>query len=137
MPPRMTTARHDHGTHGHRVTRSIRMNRPLPMLIPLGVLAIGALFAGLVFSHDFIGEGAGEFWKGALYLGPDNQLLEAREDIPELRQAAPHAVDGLRIFGRGVVLRSGAVDSRAARRRLSGLSMSFFSTNGISTNSTT
>ena len=62
--------------------RSIRMNRPLTMLIPLGVLALGALFAGLVFSHDFIGEGGAEFWKGALYLGADNHILEAREDVP-------------------------------------------------------
>ena len=59
------------------------------MLIPLGVLAVGALFAGLVFSHDFIGEGGAEFWKAALYLSPGNHILEAREDIPMLAKQLP------------------------------------------------
>jgi NADH-quinone oxidoreductase subunit L len=59
------------------------------MLIPLGVLALGALFAGLVFSQDFIGEGGAEFWKSALYLSPGNHILEAREDIPTLAKQLP------------------------------------------------
>ena len=59
------------------------------MLIPLGVLAVGALFAGVVFSHDFIGEGGPEFWKSALYLSPGNHILEAREEIPELAKLLP------------------------------------------------
>jgi len=72
-------AAHDHETHGHE--------SPLTMLIPLGVLAAGALFAGLVFSHVFIGEGASEFWKAALYL--DDHMLEAREDVPMLAKQLP------------------------------------------------
>ena len=40
--------------------RSIRMNRRSVMMIPLYVLAFGALVAGLVFKHYFIGEGAAE-----------------------------------------------------------------------------
>jgi NADH-quinone oxidoreductase subunit L len=59
------------------------------MLIPLAVLAVGALFAGVVFSHDFIGKGWDGFWKGALYLGPDNHILEAREDIPAFARQLP------------------------------------------------
>ncbi len=39
---------------------------PLVMMVPLYVLAAGALFAGLIFSGPFIGEGAAEFWKGAV-----------------------------------------------------------------------
>jgi NADH-quinone oxidoreductase subunit L len=39
---------------------------PLVMLVPLGVLALGAVFAGMAFTHFFIGEGAAEFWKASL-----------------------------------------------------------------------
>ncbi|MGI8569360.1 MAG: NADH-quinone oxidoreductase subunit L [Methylocella sp.] len=82
-------AGHDHAAHGHEGHALDPHESPLTMLIPLGVLALGALFAGIVFSHDFIGEGGAEFWKGALYLGPDNHLLEAREDIPAFARQLP------------------------------------------------
>jgi NADH-quinone oxidoreductase subunit L len=62
---------------------------PLTMLIPLGVLAVGSLFAGVVFSHDFIGSGFEGFWKGALFLGTDNHILEARENIPLFARLLP------------------------------------------------
>ena len=39
---------------------------PLTMLMPLGVLAVGALFAGAVFDHCFVGTGAADFWRGAV-----------------------------------------------------------------------
>jgi NADH-quinone oxidoreductase subunit L len=79
----------DHEVHGHEGHALDPHEAPLPMLIPLGVLAVGALFAGLVFSHDFIGEGSAEFWKAALYLSPGNHILEAREDIPMLAKQLP------------------------------------------------
>jgi NADH-quinone oxidoreductase subunit L len=50
---------------------------------------VGALFAGVVFSHDFIGKDWDGFWKGALYLAPDNHILEAREGIPALARQLP------------------------------------------------
>jgi len=37
------------------------------MLVPLLVLALGAVAAGAVFAPSFIGEGRGEFWKGAIF----------------------------------------------------------------------
>ena len=80
---------HDHEDHGHEGHALDPHESPFSMLIPLGVLAVGALFAGLIFSHDFIGEGGPEFWKGALYLGPDNHILEAREDIPGFAKQLP------------------------------------------------
>jgi NADH-quinone oxidoreductase subunit L len=48
---------------------------PQVMLVPLYVLAAGALFAGMIFSGPFIGEAAGEFWKGSLVFNTD--LIEA------------------------------------------------------------
>jgi NADH-quinone oxidoreductase subunit L len=80
---------HDHEDHGHEGHALDPHESPFSMLIPLGVLAVGALFAGLIFSHDFIGEGGPEFWKGALYLEPDNHILEAREDIPGFAKQLP------------------------------------------------
>ena len=80
---------HVHEAHGHGGHALDPHESPLPMLIPLGVLALGALFAGLVFSHDFIGEGGTEFWKGALYLAADNHMLEAREEVPALAKLLP------------------------------------------------
>jgi NADH-quinone oxidoreductase subunit L len=40
------------------------------MLIPLLVLAIGALFAGAAFKSDFVGKGALTFWEESLPAGP-------------------------------------------------------------------
>ena len=48
---------------------------PMVMLVPLFMLAAGALFAGVVFHEYFIGEHYAEFWKGALFTLPDNQIL--------------------------------------------------------------
>jgi NADH-quinone oxidoreductase subunit L len=41
---------------------------PVVMMVPLYVLAAGALFAGIVFSGMFIGSGAEAFWKHAVVL---------------------------------------------------------------------
>ncbi|ODN72480.1 NADH-quinone oxidoreductase subunit L [Methylobrevis pamukkalensis] len=51
---------------------------PQVMLIPLYVLAVGALFAGVAFSGAFMGEGVEEFWKQSLYLPHgEHSILEA------------------------------------------------------------
>ena len=69
---------HAHDAHGdHEPHES-----PLVMLIPLGLLSIGALFAGLAFKNAFFGEGYAEFWKGALFTGEHNHILHAMEEIP-------------------------------------------------------
>jgi NADH-quinone oxidoreductase subunit L len=55
---------------------------PNVMLVPLYILAIGALFAGFLFHSDFVGESYGEFWKGALFTLKDNKVLEEMEHVP-------------------------------------------------------
>ena len=55
---------------------------PWVMLVPLILLATGAVFTGLVFHRDFIGEAWPEFWSGAIVNGPDNHVLEAMEHTP-------------------------------------------------------
>jgi NADH-quinone oxidoreductase subunit L len=67
----------DHGHGGHTPHES-----PWTMLIPLGVLSVGAIAAGFLFAPWFVGEHQAEFWKGSLFTGPHNAVLEAREHLP-------------------------------------------------------
>jgi NADH-quinone oxidoreductase subunit L len=62
---------------------------PMVMLIPLFVLAFGALFSGFIFEGYFYGEEFKEFWKGALFLLPDNTLLEEFHHVPAWVKFSP------------------------------------------------
>ncbi|MEO3999133.1 NADH-quinone oxidoreductase subunit L [Mesorhizobium sp. CAU 1732] len=64
---------------------------PPVMLVPLFVLAVGALFAGVVFHDAFIGDGHDAFWKGALFILPENHILHEFHDVPFLVKLAPFA----------------------------------------------
>jgi NADH-quinone oxidoreductase subunit L len=66
---------HEH-THDH-----VPHESPWVMLIPLIVLSIGALFAGLIFAGPFVGHGYEEFWKGSLYQSPENHILHELHDV--------------------------------------------------------
>jgi NADH-quinone oxidoreductase subunit L len=55
---------------------------PMVMLVPLFILAAGALFAGVVFKEFFFGHEYAEFWKGALFTGPENEILEEFHHVP-------------------------------------------------------
>jgi NADH-quinone oxidoreductase subunit L len=55
---------------------------PMVMLLPLFLLAIGAVFAGVVFEGFFYGHEYMEFWKGALFTLPENELLEEFHHVP-------------------------------------------------------
>lgn len=66
------------GTGGYHPHES-----PLPMLIPLIVLSIGAVAAGFAFFHQFIEPDAGEhFWKGSIAF--DEHLMHAMHEVPLL-----------------------------------------------------
>jgi NADH-quinone oxidoreductase subunit L len=77
---------HSHDDHAHALDPH---ESPVVMMIPLYVLAFGALVAGLVFKHYFIGEGASDFWKSSLFYGPANHILEAMEHVPALVSLGP------------------------------------------------
>jgi len=79
---------HGHDDHGHGHALDPH-EPPLVMRLPLLILGAGALFAGLLFAHLFIGEGYEGFWKGALFTGPDNHILHAMEEIPRLAGLMP------------------------------------------------
>ena len=59
---------------------------PLVMLVPLGLLALGAVFAGMIFSHFFIGEGAHAFWNASIFVGG------AEGELPVWVELAPLTV---------------------------------------------
>jgi NADH-quinone oxidoreductase subunit L len=62
---------HDHA-HGHDEHHAPKLEEvhesPLVMLVPLGMLAVGAVFAGMAFFHFFVGEGAVEFWRASVFV---------------------------------------------------------------------
>ena len=72
---------HDDHAHDHKPHES-----PLVMLIPLAVLALGALFAGIAFNGHFIGHEYDAFWRGAIFTGKDNHILHAMHEVPAVAQ---------------------------------------------------
>ena len=79
---------HGHDDHGHHAPHE----SPMAMLIPLAVLAVGALGAGYVFEPDFAGHAYTEFWKGALFTGAHNEILHEMHAIPAWAGYAPTAM---------------------------------------------
>jgi NADH-quinone oxidoreductase subunit L len=53
---------------------------PWVMLIPLFVLAAGAIVTGFLFEHWFVGEARGEFWKGSIFVLPQHDSIAHAED---------------------------------------------------------
>ena len=74
------------GTAGYHPHES-----PWTMLIPLAVLSLGAIFAGMGFAHWFIEpEGAPRFWAGAIAF--NHELAERAHHAPLLVKLAPAIV---------------------------------------------
>ena len=63
---------------------------PLWMLVPLGVLAAGSIFAGFPFKEVFAGAGVEEFFRESLKMHPD--IIEEMEKIPEWIKLLPTAM---------------------------------------------
>ncbi|MGO7859829.1 NADH-quinone oxidoreductase subunit L, partial [Rhizobium ruizarguesonis] len=59
------------------------------MLVPLYLLAIGAVLAGVIFEGRFYGEEYAEFCKGALFTGAENELVEEFHHVPALVGLSP------------------------------------------------
>ncbi|NLH82994.1 MAG: NADH-quinone oxidoreductase subunit L [Phyllobacteriaceae bacterium] len=62
---------------------------PAVMTVPLMVLALGAAFAGMIFAGHFVGHEYGEFWKGAIFTGAENHVLEEMHHVPAAVKLAP------------------------------------------------
>jgi NADH-quinone oxidoreductase subunit L len=74
------------GTGGYHPHES-----PWTMLVPLALLSLGAVFAGLVFHEAFIGAEEGvHFWGGSIAF--DAHLMHALHEVPLWVKLAPAAV---------------------------------------------
>ncbi|QCI68626.1 NADH-quinone oxidoreductase subunit L [Phreatobacter stygius] len=64
---------HDHQPH----------ESPAVMLIPLVLLAIGAVFAGVVFAYQFADHhGVEKFFRESLFFRPDNHIMDEFHHVP-------------------------------------------------------
>ena len=84
----------DHHAHEHA------HESPLTMTIPLAVLALGAVFAGMIWFNDFFGshETMAHFFSlphdggheiGAIFMGPDNHVIELAHESPAWVSLSP------------------------------------------------
>ncbi len=55
---------------------------PLVMLVPLLLLAVGAIAAGFVFAPWFIGDYEHDFWRGAIFVSEANHVLHDSHYVP-------------------------------------------------------
>ena len=78
-----------HGSPHDRHHYEEARESPIVMLIPLGFLAAGAIFAGYPFKELFVGHGVAEFFRDSLKFGPTNHILEDMHHIPYLASIAP------------------------------------------------
>jgi NADH-quinone oxidoreductase subunit L len=107
-------AAHGHDDHGHAHTPH---ESPWIMLVPLIVLSIGSILAGYMFHHQFIGAEQHEFWRGAIFNGPTNHVMEHHE-APQWVVLAPlvASVLGLLVAAYMYLLKEGLGARLAARK---------------------
>ncbi len=88
---------HHHDAHGDGTAGYHPHESPLSMLIPLVVLSIGAVFAGIAFHHQFIYPEEGmAFWKGSLAF--DEHLMHAAHEVPLWVKWTPFTVMAIGLF---------------------------------------
>ena len=111
------SAHADH-PHGHALALSEVHEAPRTMLAPLAVLAIGALFAGALFDHLFVGGDAHDFWRGAITLAAGHE--NAEEHLPMWVEFGPFVATilGFAIAWYYYILRPEQPAQMAARRSL-------------------
>ena len=76
---------------------------PKIMLIPLLVLAVGAMFAGKLGYDAFVGHNAAEFWGSSLLMLPGHDALEAAHHVPMWVKYLPLVV-GVGGFGLSFIM---------------------------------
>lgn len=88
---------HHHDAHGDGTAGYHPHESPLSMLVPLVVLSIGAVFAGIAFHHQFIYPEEGmAFWKGSLAF--DEHLMHAAHEVPLWVKWMPFTVMAFGLF---------------------------------------
>ena len=69
-------ARGDPHTHEHA------HESPWSMLLPIAVLAVGSVVAGMIWYGDFFGHHVDEFFGSSVFIGSENHVLEAAHHVP-------------------------------------------------------
>ena len=64
---------------------------PWTMLLPVGVLAVGSVLAGMVWYGDFFGHHVMEFFGPSIFVGAENHVLETAHHAPKWVKASPFA----------------------------------------------
>ena len=82
---------HAHDDHAHHGPLKPHES-PWVMLVPLLLLAVGAVAAGLVFAPSFIGHHEHEFWRGAIFTGDHNHVLHESHEVPTWVKWSPLVV---------------------------------------------
>ncbi|MEJ7776099.1 MAG: NADH-quinone oxidoreductase subunit L [Sphingomicrobium sp.] len=96
------------GTGGYHPHES-----PLTMLVPIGLLALGAAFSGLLFGHYFLD--SAEFWNGSIAF--DEHLAHAMHEVPwSVKYTATFVMlVGLAIAWRNYIRKPGAAGAFVAQ----------------------
>ena len=79
---------HDHGHHAPKDGRAPAHESPKIMLVPLLLLAIGAIGAGFVFKPQFLTSNADNFWQGAIVR--DTDPMYGPHGVHPYGEADPH-----------------------------------------------
>jgi NADH-quinone oxidoreductase subunit L len=79
-----------HGqTRADRETYAHAHESPWVMLVPLMLLALGAIVAGFAFQKLFVGHDYQGFWRNALLEDKNNHIMHAMHEVPEWVTWAP------------------------------------------------
>ncbi len=105
--------RGDHHTHEHA------HESPRVMLIPLAVLSVGAVFAGMIWYGDFFGYYYEEFFGPSVFFGPENHVIHDAHEAPKWVKASPFVamVIGLGVAYWFYILRPDLPGKLAAQQR--------------------
>jgi NADH-quinone oxidoreductase subunit L len=72
---------------------------PNIMLVPLYILAAGALLAGILFHTYFFGDNYEAFWQGALFTLPENEIVHEFHHVPFWVKMSPFVAMLLGLLG--------------------------------------
>jgi NADH-quinone oxidoreductase subunit L len=90
---------HGHDGHGHGHHGPLKPHEsPWVMLVPLLVLSVGAIASGFVFYEFFVGDAEHDFWRGAIFAGPENHVIHDSHYVPTWVLWAPLVVSLLGTF---------------------------------------
>ena len=91
---------------------------PMIMLVPLFVLAFGAVFAGIAFYDGFVGHHWKEFWGSSILILENHKAMEEAHNVPFLVKVGPIIVGVIGIFVAWIAyIRDTGLPGRAAAQQ--------------------